>query len=92
MLKSVISGISKLHPDTPLLLLSEEDGKGVCLTQMPKASVAAGFKANEWLQATLAPSGGRGGGKPDSAQGQVPDAGKMAECIAAAKEFAADKA
>jgi alanyl-tRNA synthetase len=92
MLKSVISGISKLHPDTPLLLLSEENGKGVCLTQMPKASVAAGFKANEWLQATLAPSGGRGGGKPDSAQGQVPDAGKMAECIAAAKEFAADKA
>jgi len=88
MLKSVVAGVSKAFPETALMFLSQEGGKGACLTQVPAAAIKAGFKANDWLTAALAPSGGRGGGTPDAASGQVPDVGKMGECLAAGAAFA----
>lgn len=72
------------------LATSSDDGKGSILCNAPDAGKGT-LKANEWLKESLAVVGGKGGGKPDSAQGQVPDAGKMDQVLAAATTFANDK-
>lgn len=72
------------------LATSSDDGKGSILCNAPDAGKGA-LKANEWLKESLAVVGGKGGGKPDSAQGQVPDAAKMDQVLAAATTFANDK-
>ena len=40
MIKSVVAGVSKAFPDIPLLLLSQEGGKGVCLAQVTSLSMS----------------------------------------------------
>lgn len=61
----------------------------------PAAGVPTGLvdklKASEWVNATLAVLGGKGGGKPGSAQGQGTDVAKAPEALAAAEQFAALK-
>lgn len=49
----------------------------------------SGLNADEWLRAALEACGGRGGGRPTSAQGQAASAAEMDKAIAAAKSFAA---
>ncbi len=41
---------------------------------MPKSKLEGGLRADEWVKATLKEYGGKGGGKPHSAQGKSPDA------------------
>jgi alanyl-tRNA synthetase len=54
-------------------------------------ALSAKLKANEWVNAALAVVGGKGGGKPTSAQGQGGEVAKAAEALAAAEQFAAMK-
>ena len=43
------------------------------------------LKANEWILAALKPCNGKGGGKPDNAQGQAPECFNIHEVVMAAK-------
>jgi alanyl-tRNA synthetase len=81
-----------------LLVSAVEGGKGggrvVAVANVPQDGKAgsAGLKANEWVAAALASVGGKGGGKPASAQGQAAaEPSKAVDVVAAAAEFAAMK-
>ena len=50
----------------------------------------SGLKANEWLKDVLDSVGGRGGGKPGSAQGQAPSCSDVDAVIAKAESFVND--
>ena len=50
-----------------------------------------GFSSGDWVLGASAVVGGKGGGKPDSAQGGGTDLSKVKEAIAAADLFARRK-
>ena len=85
-----IPHLLQASPDKAICLATSEEGKGSLLFQAPEGGQGA-VKANEWLKASLDALGGKGGGKADSAQGQVPDAGQLAEAMAAARAYADSK-
>ncbi|GJQ25545.1 MAG: alanine--tRNA ligase [Phycisphaerae bacterium] len=70
-----------------ILLAAESDGKAVLLAAMTADVVARGIKAGDLIKEIAPLVGGRGGGKPDLAQGGGPDAGKIGEAVAAAKAW-----
>mmetsp|Transcript_21194 Transcript_21194/g.60232 ORF Transcript_21194/g.60232 Transcript_21194/m.60232 type:complete len:992 (+) Transcript_21194:80-3055(+) len=70
-----------------LLLLAESDGKVNCVATVPDAQQSDG-KADAWVRAALEPLGGRGGGRPNRAQGSAPaEDGGLAKAEAAAAAF-----
>jgi alanyl-tRNA synthetase len=88
LLQSVMKAAQKAAPTLAICLGTvDEAGKGSVLMAAPDGGKGA-LKANEWLKEALDAAGGRGGGKADSAQGQVPDGSKMKQVFAAAKAFA----
>lgn len=54
---------------------------------MPE-SLLGKIKANEWVSAALPAVGGKGGGKPNNAQGQGPNLAGISEGVRLAEEFA----
>ena len=73
-----------------VMAFSEDDsGKLVCLAVVPPAC-PLDIKADDWVNAALAPCGGRGGGKGAAAQGQAsgPSADDKAAALEAAAAFA----
>ena len=72
-------------PNTSWFLIAPGGGKmAVLVISSDKENVPA----NKWMDAGLATCGGRGGGKPDRAQGQSQDASKADACYDAAVKFA----
>jgi len=74
----------------PVIALSASDDKVACVAAVPK-EVEADMPANEWLTATLAAVGGRGGGKPSQAQGSGSDVAGMSRAKELARSFASEK-
>ena len=60
----------------------------MCFAVVPPAMVEAGLKADDWLRATLAACGGRGGGRPENAQGQAAECDDIDAVVAASNAFA----
>merc|ERR1712238_310004 len=88
--QKVVKAVQKIAPDLAFMGVSEEEagsgGKALCFAIVPKTVVEGnGLKANEWLKEVLDSAGGRGGGKPNSAQGQVPNCKDVEAVIAKAK-------
>ena len=65
-------------------------GKALAAAGVPD-SMAKQFPAGDWLRGPLEVLGGRGGGKPNMAQGQGPNTEKLADAMRVAEEFAAAK-
>jgi alanyl-tRNA synthetase len=68
-----------------------EGGKVSIVAAVPPVMVLHGFSAGDWVREASAVVGGKGGGKPDSAQGGGTDLSKIKEAIAAADLFARRK-
>ncbi len=58
------------------------------LAGVPKAAIDQGLKAGDWVREAAAMVGGKGGGKPDLAQGGGSDVSKLKDAIAIARTFA----
>ena len=71
-----------------LLLMSAHDGKVNIVAAVSDDLVAKGLKAGDWLRETAKIVGGKGGGRPQMAQGSGTDAAKLPEAMKAAREFA----
>ncbi len=69
-----------------------DGGKLTIIAAVPEALVKRGLGAGEWVKAAAAACGGRGGGKPDLAQGGGTDLGKLKDVLAEAQKFAFAKA
>eukprot|EP00521_Asterionellopsis_glacialis_P013316 CAMPEP_0195305328 /NCGR_PEP_ID=MMETSP0707-20130614/36087_1 /TAXON_ID=33640 /ORGANISM="Asterionellopsis glacialis, Strain CCMP134" /LENGTH=1008 /DNA_ID=CAMNT_0040369413 /DNA_START=123 /DNA_END=3149 /DNA_ORIENTATION=- len=93
--QKVMNAAKKVAPNVALMGLSEEEqgsgGKLMAFALVPDSLVDEGFKADEWVRSTLEACGGRGGGKPGSAQGQAKECDDVDAVIAAAKDFAENK-
>ncbi|MDX2116503.1 MAG: alanine--tRNA ligase [Planctomycetota bacterium] len=78
------------HARAAIMLLSRAaDGKATVVAAVPPELVASGLKAGDWVREASAVMGGKGGGRPDSAQGGGPDGARLADALAAAQAFAA---
>ena len=91
--QKVIKAVQKIAPELAFMGVSEEEvgsgGKVLCFAIVPDSVMKErGLKANEWLKDVLDSVGGRGGGKPENAQGQVPQCDDINAVIAKAESFA----
>lgn len=89
-LDGALKQVRALCPDAAALFLSvDPDSKKIfCLASVPKSAVNKGLKANEWVQQLSEVIGGKGGGKPESAQASGTNYENVDEVIRVATEFA----
>lgn len=72
-------------PDAAAILAATVGGKVTLIAICGKDAVAAGAHAGNIVRAAATACGGKGGGRPDSAQAGVPDASKLAQALDSAK-------
>ncbi len=79
-------------PRKAVMLMSpdEDAGKVAVMAMVPKDQQGK-LKAGDWVRETVGVMGGKGGGKPDSAQGAGAEIGKVRDAIKAAETFAGSK-
>jgi alanyl-tRNA synthetase len=91
-LMSAMDAVTKKRPDAAAMLfgVNREDGKIAIAAKVPATLVERGLKAGDWVRAAAAACGGKGGGRPDAAQGGGTDPDKLEDAIDAARAFAAE--
>ena len=70
----------------PIFLVSARDGSIALIAAVPK-ELTAKFQANKLIQQIAPIVGGKGGGRPESAQGAGKDPSKVNEALAKAREL-----
>lgn len=92
-LDSALKEVRKLNVEQSALFVSSDpDTKKIfCLASVPKSAVEKGLKANEWISHISPSMGGKGGGKPESAQASGGAFDKVEEILELARAFAASK-
>lgn len=90
-LMAALDAIRSRHEEAALMLFSADDdeGKVSIVANVPSALVSSGLKAGDWVREVSAICGGKGGGRPESAQGGGTEPTKVPEAIETARSFAA---
>ena len=90
-LQAAVNTVLQLCPKKAVMLISPdvEGNKIAILAVVPEALIKRGLKAGDWVKAAAEACGGKGGGKPDSAQGGGADVSKLKETLSAARTFVA---
>jgi len=70
----------------PIILAGAVNGRVALIAVVPK-KLRSKFQANEIIQKIASIVGGKGGGRPESAQGGGPDVGKIEEALAEARKL-----
>jgi alanyl-tRNA synthetase len=70
----------------PIFLAGAVDGRVALIASVPK-DLTSQFQANKLIQEIAPIVGGKGGGRPDNAQGAGKDAAKIEEALARAREI-----
>jgi alanyl-tRNA synthetase len=81
----------KSHFSGPIFLAGELDGRVALIASVPK-ELTTQFQANKLIQEIAPIVGGKGGGRPDNAQGAGKDASKIEAALARARELLAQGA
>ena len=92
-LDTALKQVRSLSPPTSALFVTvdPDSNKIFCLASVPKDAIDKGLKANEWVQIIATKLGGKGGGKPDSAQASGSNSVNVDEILDLAKKFAESK-
>jgi alanyl-tRNA synthetase len=92
-LMSAMDAVTSKRPELAVMLIGvdEADGKLAIAAKVPDVSVKKGLKAGDWVRAAAEACGGKGGGRPDSAQGGGTEPAKLPDAIAAAQALASEK-
>ncbi|KAG5891352.1 hypothetical protein JTB14_034418 [Gonioctena quinquepunctata] len=92
-LDTALKQVRTLSPITSALFITvdPDSNKMFCLSSVPKDAIDKGLKANEWVQEIAKKLGGKGGGKPDSAQASGNNSAAVDDVIDLARKFAATK-
>jgi alanyl-tRNA synthetase len=85
-LLQAVSDALKSKFDGPLFLIGATDQSVALIASVPK-EMAARLQANKLIQQIAPIVGGKGGGRPENAQGAGKDASKIAEALAKAREL-----
>jgi alanyl-tRNA synthetase len=70
----------------PIFLAGEKEGRVALITSVPK-DLSSQFQANKLIQEIAPIVGGKGGGRPDTAQGAGKDAAKIEDALTRAREL-----
>ncbi len=90
-LQAAVNVIQQKAARAAVLLLSpdEAEGKISIVAAVPKPLIDRGLKAGDWVRETASACAGKGGGKPDAAQGAGSDLSKLKDASKAARTYAA---
>ena len=78
-------------PDTVAVLATSTESKVTFVAVCGKNAVARGIRAGDLVRAVSAVTGGKGGGKPDSAMGGGSEVLKIDDALAIVDDFVAEK-
>jgi alanyl-tRNA synthetase len=95
-LEQAVKTIRDVSPRAAVMLFSPDESdpaapKVGIMCAVPPEGVQKGLNAGEWLREAAAICGGKGGGKPEAAQGGGTNVGKIKDAIAAARLTASRK-
>ena len=92
-INAALTTIRQVRARHGVLLISPDaaEGKLTIVASVPEALIKRGLSAGDWVRAAASACGGKGGGKPDMAQGGGTDLSKLKEAIVAAKAYALGK-
>jgi alanyl-tRNA synthetase len=90
-LRSAVDWIRQKTPSSAVLLASVDEGKVTLLCGMSKAAVDRGLKAGDLIKEVSPLVGGKGGGRPDMAQGGGPEAAGLGKALEAAGQWIAGR-
>ena len=85
LLQSTVDAL-KSHFSGPIFLAGVIDRRVALIASVPK-ELTSQFQANKLIQEIAPIVGGKGGGRPDNAQGAGPDATKIEDALARAREL-----
>ncbi len=85
MLQGVVDAL-KSHFNGPIFLAGALDGRVALIASVPK-ELTTQFQANKLIQEIAPIVGGKGGGRPDNAQGAGKDPSKIDDALARAREL-----
>ena len=85
MLQGIVDAL-KSHFSGPIFLAGAMDGRVALIASVPK-ELTSQFQANKLIQEIAPIVGGKGGGRPDNAQGAGKDATKIDDALARAREL-----
>ncbi len=94
-IEQAVKTIRDLCPAAAVMVLSPDESdsapKVSIMAGVPEPAVKRGLSAGDWVRETAKLLGGKGGGRPDAAQGAGPDVARLAEAAAAARTLARDR-
>jgi len=76
------------HPGSAVFLFSIDEGRVAMLASVPDELVKRGLKAGDWIRETAPIVGGKGGGRPNQAQGAGSDPSKLRDAVKHARAYA----
>ena len=85
LLQSIVDAL-KSHFSGPIFLAGGLDGRVALIASIPKELMTQ-YQANKLIQEIAPIVGGKGGGRPDNAQGAGKDASKIDDALARAQEL-----
>ncbi len=92
-LQAALNTVTQLAPKAAVMLFTPDpaEGKIAIMAAVPKPLQAKGLSAGDWVRLASEIVGGKGGGKPDAAQGGGTELTKVRDAMRAAEQFAMQK-
>ena len=92
-LEAALKTITSACPNKAVMLMSPDEGAGrvALMAVVPAGLVTKGLKAGDWIREVAGIMGGKGGGRPDNAQGSGSDISKLKDATSHARSFAFGK-
>jgi len=90
ILSNAIQYLKDKCPETPAMLFSKDAKKIYLIANVPRSKTSQ-LDAGQWAREVAAVCGGKGGGKPESAQASGDDVSKLEEAMKKALNFASEK-
>ena len=89
-LEAAMKTITSANPNKAVMLMSPDAqaGRVALMAAVPQGIIGRGLKAGDWIREVAGIMGGKGGGRPDNAQGSGQDVSKLREASAHARTFA----
>lgn len=89
-LEAAVATILQAVPNKAVMVLSPDSGSGrvAVMASVSESMIKRGLKAGDWIRETTSMMGGKGGGRPNSAQGSGTDVGKIKEAAEHARTWA----
>ncbi len=89
-LEAAANTVASACPTLGIMLVSpdQSEGKAAIMAVVPKALVGRGLKAGDWVKEVAGIMGGKGGGRPEQAQGGGTDLSKLADALKHARTYA----